>query len=122
MIILSLLAACASSAAVLPAPSPPPTGDLHLWVDPLLQGRSTHLYATGAAPNQPVWFTASTRGEGAGPCRAGLCLDLLQPRVLGSARADADGVATLEVRVPTGATSPMYLQAAAWAPDGVTQV
>ncbi|MCB9689505.1 MAG: hypothetical protein H6738_22350 [Alphaproteobacteria bacterium] len=81
----------------------------------LLAGFPTNLAAAGAQPGETVWFLGSL-ATGAGPCPAllgGQCLDLLQPQVLGSAVADANGSAVLQVLVPAGISGQTaYVQAA----------
>jgi hypothetical protein len=54
-----------------------------------------------------VHFAATVAGIGPGPCPAALgghCLDLLSPQLLGSAVADATGVATFVVPLPAALT------------------
>ena len=71
----------------------------------------------GAQPGERASFALTTRGLGAGlcpPALGGLCLDLLPPvTLLGSATADASGVAALQLTVPPGAPLvAVHLQAA----------
>jgi hypothetical protein len=115
-----VLTSCLSSEGAPPAQSPPPVGALDLWVDPFVPGSSADLQVTGAAPGQEVWFALTTRGLGAGPCRLGLCVDLVSPRLLGRVVADAGGEAALTVQVPATASGVVGVQALAWGPDGVT--
>lgn len=117
----ALLGACAA-----PEPSPllsqagPPVGALELWVDPFVPGEQATIEVTGALPGQEVWVALSTQGRGVGPCRLGLCVDLRAPRLVGRVVADVDGVATLALTVPAGASGTASVQALAWGPDGVT--
>ncbi|MFT4622952.1 MAG: hypothetical protein ACI8PZ_001608 [Myxococcota bacterium] len=130
---LVLLVACSTTDAP-PAPTPapsvnlaplPPPGSMDLAVSGFTPGALATFQVEGALPGDVVYFAASTRGFGAGPCPAlldGLCLDLVRPvTLLGSASADADGVATLYVDVPPGLpASPVYLQAATAGPPAST--
>ncbi len=67
-------------------------------------GARVDLVVTGAAPGEVVHFGGAAGAGGAGPCPAalgGVCLELGPGAVaLGSAAADASGVATLSVTVP----------------------
>lgn len=68
-------------------------------------GGETRLIVDGAGPGETVRFFVSPGSPGVGPCPAalgGLCLDLGGPApYLGSAVADASGVAARAVRIPT---------------------
>lgn len=68
-------------------------------------GSNLLLLVDHAAPGSQVTFLLSTRGTGIGPCHptAGICSDLSQPVVVGSARANNLGRASLTLRVPTTA-------------------
>lgn len=80
---------------------------LTLASDPLTAGDPANLTVTGLAPGEWCSVAYSLNGIGNGPCPAALggqCLDLRPPvYVLGSARANASGVATLGTTVPAGA-------------------
>ncbi len=101
---------------ILPAlaPNVTPPEWLGLEVSPLVAGGQAVLTATGAVPGATVSFGRGS-GLGNGPCPpqlGGECLDLLNPVLIGSARADADGVAELVVPVPAGAAgATLYAQA-----------
>lgn len=81
-----------------------PAFDLqHVLCDTPAGGLGT-LVAIGAHPNEMVHFAYSPAGIGPGPSPpqlGGLQLDVLPPVTrIGSARADARGVATLQVPIP----------------------
>ncbi len=89
------------AADVVTAPPPPIT----LAVTDLRPGVPATLATTGAAPGSTVVFAFSPT-QGSGPCPPpldGLCLDLVDPTQVGSAVADAYGVARLDFVVPSGA-------------------
>lgn len=73
----------------------------------LVRGQPVDLEASGALGGETVWFLYSLAGIGAGPCPpelGGLCLDLLTPvRIVGTASANANGIAILSAVVPAGA-------------------
>lgn len=82
----------------------------------LAAGQTVQVVVNGATPNATVYLAASPT-QGAGPCPAplgGLCLDLVNPHVLGNVQAAANGRATFDVllphAIPEGLT--VYLQAA----------
>lgn len=82
--------------------------DLILTQDPLVRGQQAQFQVTGANPGEEVLFLFSSVGVGDGPCfefLGGLCLDLLNPRLLGGALADDSGTATLTRMIP--ATAPL---------------
>lgn len=98
-----LLAGCAGSDSE-PLPGtllPPPLTVAH---SPMTPGQNTKLVAAGAAPGELVRFAGSAAGVGIGPCPpalGGACLGVRDPAfLLGTAVADADGRATLNLRVP----------------------
>ncbi|MCB9687976.1 MAG: FG-GAP repeat protein [Alphaproteobacteria bacterium] len=67
----------------------------------VLPGRALELVAGGVVPGETVGFYGAVGTGGVGPCVPGLCLDLGANAVqLGSAVADATGVATLAAVVP----------------------
>jgi len=95
-----------------------PSGfELVLSQTPLRRGQVAAFHVAGARPDDEVFFLYSTRGVGDGPCPpqlGGLCLNLRNPvERLGSARADAGGLATLRVTIPGGAPlgTPVHTQA-----------
>jgi hypothetical protein len=65
-------------------------------------GQALNLRVERAEPNAMVIFFVSTNGPGAGPCYApaGICLDVLGPRVIGRVAANANGQAPISVPVP----------------------
>lgn len=94
---LSFLAACAG-AMDAPTLSPPPAG-LTLAVGTPVVGEPLRLTVRGALPGDEILFGRGA--PGAGPCLGvGVCLDLRQPVLLGTAFADGAGQATLEVLLP----------------------
>jgi hypothetical protein len=110
---LLLLAACAPLSLPEPAPPPAPRGFV-LDAPLLVAGQTSVLTASGVAAGTTVWFGVSGAGLGAGPCppAIGRCLDLRNPvTVLGSAVADAAGVARFTLRVPNPAPSYAAFQA-----------
>ncbi|MFG0330181.1 MAG: hypothetical protein ACF8PN_09815 [Phycisphaerales bacterium] len=82
---------------------PGSTLDLQLPT-PGTPGQPASISATGATPGERVYFAWSLR-EGATPIPQcpGMVSDLQRPEVLGSAVADAGGVATLDFTVPEAA-------------------
>ncbi len=87
-----------------------------LRVDGRLQRGAIGLVrAAGVRAGERVSFTASLDGLGPGPCPpplGGLCLDLINPLLLGSTLADADGVAEFSKMVPASLPPiPVHLQA-----------
>ncbi len=67
-------------------------------------GTTNNLYAIGATPGVSVHFVYGfTAGSTAVPGCTGLFVDIASPTIAGSAVADAYGVATLSVNVPSGA-------------------
>ncbi len=91
----------------------------------LSAGALTTFSAHGAAPGERVVFFVSTQGEGMGPCHptAPICLDVIAPRTVGSAVADAQGDAVISVRVPSAARPGTGIWAqAAWFVGGAGDV
>ncbi len=87
-----------------------------LQATPGIAGVSNDFQACNATPGSTIWFVASSRQAAVGaalPGCAGVTTQLLNPiTVLGSAVADAQGMATVQMFVPTslaGATG--YVQA-----------
>jgi hypothetical protein len=99
----------------------PPPGVLTLnFQGPLLAGVWLNAQVTGADPGANVFLLASGT-TGAGPCPAalnGVCVDLVAPKIVGTATANANGQAIVPFimphRVPEGAIS--YFQAAGTSP------
>lgn len=115
-----LLAGCAPTEAVSPDAasdllSPQLAPPMSLLVESLVPGGDGLFLVTGATPGDTVFFLRSpTLGTTCPGVLGGVCLDLSQPLVMGSAQADAAGVAVLllplPATVPLGAT--MNFQAA----------
>lgn len=81
-------------------------GCLGLAAGAVLPGSPVRLTASGATPGATVWFARSdTLGDTCPAALGGACLGLASPRPFGSAVADPDGVAVLELPVPAGAPS-----------------
>ncbi|MCB9688162.1 MAG: hypothetical protein H6735_24195 [Alphaproteobacteria bacterium] len=92
MAFLSLALQLAAPAAFAQPVMQPPT---------VLKGRIVRLQVTNATPNRLVYFTVSTDGAGAGPCigATGVCADILNPLIIGTAYSDSNGEAWLNVGV-----------------------
>lgn len=70
----------------------------------LLRGQPVDFLVDGLQQGDVARFFYSLAGPGPGPCRAGLCLDILPPVVpLGSDGAGPEGTARLQLRVPPAA-------------------
>jgi len=70
---------------------------------PVVRGEETTLTVNGLIDGDIATFLGSGAGFGAGPCPGGfggICADILNPNVLGTAVADASGTATLTIVVP----------------------
>ncbi len=113
-LILGLMLGCVAPQETPNAQQPPPP-DLALRTTSSTPGGLVRLTAVGAPTGTQVWFLAS-RSNTATTCPAilqGACLDLISPHVVGSARADAGGLAVLDSVLP--ATTPtgvsLYYQA-----------
>lgn len=90
---------------------PPPPFAMTLRATNIAPGAPITFTADGANPGDKVWFVRGTT-VGQGPCPPainGLCLDVVQPRPLAFAYADATGRATLSVTasasLPIGVTA-----------------
>jgi len=84
--------------------------------DMVVRGEVTDLTLSGLVPGETALFVGSIAGLGDGPCRdnlGGICMDILNPRALGTAIADADGVATLSLTIPDLAASEVFMQVVA---------
>jgi len=84
---------------------PPPGVDLVLDATDVIPGQDTVLTVTSADPGETVRFLRGTQGTGQGPCPAalgGMCLELVSPVIMGSAVADANGIAEFTFGVPAG--------------------
>ncbi len=82
---------------------PTPPYDLGLSIGALVAGATGTLTASGADAGATVHYLHG--GVGAGPCPAalgGLCIDVTGPTLIGTAVADAAGVAELGIPVPSG--------------------
>lgn len=97
------------------AQAPPSFAILFSGGEKLTSGQTSTFQLSGAPPGAPVYLFASQLGPGAGPCAPGgaLCLDLSRPFRVAAGQADAQGLSTLQLRVPpTLPSSPVFLQAA----------
>lgn len=76
--------------------------DFTLTVGQPRRGQPLQMGVANAEPGSNVVFLLGLSGAGAGPCHptAGICADIRAPRVAGSARANAQGVATFTLPVP----------------------
>ncbi|HMV68196.1 MAG TPA: hypothetical protein PKA64_15220, partial [Myxococcota bacterium] len=115
LLFLGLLG-CVGAPDASPDVAPPPRPrDLRLDAPWIVAGDRAALTVTGAPAGATVWFAVSGAGLGSGPCPAaiGSCLDVRNPiTVLGSAVADAAGVAQYAVRMPNPAPAFAAFQAA----------
>lgn len=118
-LLLAALIACDAPDAGLPVDAAPVSGPLFISASALTPGQPFTLDITGAVPGAPVGVAASSIGLAANPTVCppilnSLCLDLEQPRVIASGRANAGGQASFTLTAPAtlriGAT--IYLQAA----------
>lgn len=86
-----------------------------LLVDPLIRGQTATAKVCNTTPGEMVHLAYSLAGIGSGPCPpplGGLCLDILSPRVLGSAFADSLGSAGFSANLPASTPLiPVYVQA-----------
>ncbi len=96
---------------------------LGFGVDPLIPGQRTTLEVTGLAPGETTYVAYSLYGTGNGicpPAMGGVCLNLLSPvQLLGTAVADAGGVAVLTPMVPANAPIGMQVSLQAVAIRGI---
>jgi hypothetical protein len=119
--LLLVLTACDVEVdASTPAPPPPLLG---LAVSQITSGNNLRASVAEVPPGTTVYFALSTTSSpGPTPCPpplGGACLSLSNPRLLGSAVANADGLATLTVRAPTVRSGlAVQVQAAAVDPAG----
>jgi hypothetical protein len=68
-------------------------------------GAMMDAVVTGASPGDTVRLLGSASGLADGACKlwgAGLCIELASPDPLGTARADANGEARIQVAIPAG--------------------
>ncbi len=81
---------------------------------PGVAGVTNEFFVNGATPNKTVHVAYSTKsGSTNVPGCPGVVVDLRNPKVIGSPRADATGTAQLRKPVPNGAAGlTVYLQAA----------
>jgi hypothetical protein len=72
----------------------------------VVPGQTAVLTVSGAAPGESVRFVRSFQGVGNGICPAvlgGLCVDLRNVTYLGSSQANGEGVATMNMAIPSTA-------------------
>lgn len=116
--------AATPEAAPTATPKPPPA--LDLVPIGLIRPRSPFgAVVTGAQPGERVFLGLSPTEQAGGACdpTGALCLDLADPFLLGSAVADAQGVARIDAGVTPNNLryiGPVYLQAVA--PSGASDV
>ncbi len=105
---------------IFAGPNPGEDNPMVVWTSDAVPGQTFTVFARGADPGQTVFFGRSS-GPGTGPCPAllgGLCLDIGNPFLMGTGVADAGGLASYSVFIPSF-VSPginVYLQAAAGLP------
>ncbi len=83
----------------------PSVGGITLTIPPLYVGETATITVDNAYPGETVYIFTSLRGVGTGPCfdtLGGACMDI-RPNVNLAAgnNADADGIATFNLPVPT---------------------
>jgi hypothetical protein len=105
--------ACAE-AEVLPSDAAPPW--IGIFASDVTPGQRVTIESYGATPGARMVFAASSQmvqGATCPPALGGVCLDLVQPTILGSAVADAAGEAQVRTMVPAGVPvgSMVYVQA-----------
>ncbi len=79
----------------------PPTPEILTMGEPMA-GVPVEIEVLNAEPGEKVFFLSTFAGTGPGPCFAGLgglCVDLLDPGLAGSAIADAEGVARFSLEL-----------------------
>lgn len=84
-------------------------------------GGTLSLRVGGADPGARVWLAMSTSGPGGPWCPGGLpgdCVGLQQPRLLGTATANASGIAAWGVTVPPGTPPGRHAWLQAWTISG----
>jgi len=89
--------------AEAPAMRPPPGVPLLLDSTDVLAGQQATLRVSEADPGETIRFVRSTTGVGQGPCPpvlGGHCLEVTNAILMGSAAANAQGVATYTFTVP----------------------
>jgi len=83
--------------------------------DPLVRGTVVDVTVDGTLPGEKVYFIASRTGAGDGPCYSFLgdmCVDILDPFLLGRAITEPNGIAIYEFTVPMNpAITTIYTQA-----------
>jgi hypothetical protein len=98
----------------------PPIADLALR-STAVAGDRAQIEVIAGPPGAEVTLFVSQLGEGDGPCHPSypdeVCLDLLSPKAVASARTGPDGSARLAVRLPPHAAGTVVFQAALIAAD-----
>jgi hypothetical protein len=98
---------------------------LEVWgaIEP---GSTVELNVTGASPQEMVYFVAGRNrqpGAACPPVLGGLCVDVGTPMVIGQARANAQGGASLSLTAPRSPNgTQVYFQATATAPGATSNV
>lgn len=73
---------------------------------PAIAGQSSTLWANGATPKNKVYFVYGLKpGTKSVPGCGGLQVDIARPKIIGSAPANAKGVAHLTVLIPASAAN-----------------
>lgn len=102
----------------------PPGNTPEFVVSEAMPGATVTMRWAGLTANAPVRFFVSRDGAGAGPCPsifAGGCYGIVNPiQISGTIRADADGIATHTVTLPSTIPNgtPFTFQAASYTPAG----
>jgi hypothetical protein len=96
--------------------------DLTLDVSNLVRGGTMLARVVNAEPNATVDWWASRFGPGDQPCVPGRCGNLDQPVRIATTTADANGIATLQVAVPTTLPAGRYIFLQALSRTGLADV
>ena len=81
-----------------------PGSGITLTSTDVVRGQTTTLTVTDAIAGEDVTFAATVTGLGVGPCPqilGGLCVDIVSPVLLGSAKANGFGMATFDLPIPS---------------------
>lgn len=79
----------------------------------IVRGSKVEFTVNGLIPGETAVFLGSVAGVGDGPCRdnlGGLCVDLLNPSLIGTAVADAEGTAILARTLPNVGVDQVHTQ------------
>lgn len=101
---------------------PPLAPTLTLRTDGLVRGGTVGVVIRGLDPGQDVNLAGGARA-GSGPCFSGVCVGIRSPTRVGTATADADGVARIALDLPSGlGLDAVVLRAVAFGPGAVSAV